>query len=241
MKATNSKYDFNKSLERIKNILDADNKSFKEVDGIPARDKLTYENGFYVDCTAVFVDIRDSSSLSEEHRRPVLAKIYRSFISEMVALLNDYSNTREVNIHGDSVWCVCDTLYKKDIDDVFSLAARICSLADVINYELKKRSYTTYEIGVGIDYGRALMIKAGHYGSGLSDVVWMGDVVNKACHLCSEANKTLYDGRIFLSSIIYDNLCDDNKKLCSKDYRRDLYMANIVNVGMNDWLKSQNK
>lgn len=239
MKATNKQYDFNSSLSRIDEILDASNDSFKESDSIVNRERLTYKNGFYVYCTALFVDIRDSSNMTDAHKRPVLAKIYRSFISEMVALMNGHDTCREVNINGDCVWCVCETKYKTDIDGVFSLAAKACSLVDILNYKLKKKNYQTYQVGVGIDYGRALMIKAGNDGSAINDVVWMGDVVNQACHLCNEANSGFFDKRVFLSNIIYDNLNDNNKALCSKDGGRDIYQADVVNINMSKWLKKQ--
>lgn len=239
MKATNKQYDFNSSLSRIDEILDASNDSFKESDSIVNRENLTYKNGFYVYCTALFVDIRDSSNMTDAHKRPVLAKIYRSFISEMVALMNGHDTCREVNINGDCVWCVCETKYKTDIDGVFSLAAKACSLVDILNYKLKIKNYQTYQVGVGIDYGRALMIKAGNDGSAIDDVVWMGDVVNQACHLCNEANSGFFDKRIFLSNIIYDNLNDNNKTLCSKDGGRDIYQADVVNINMSKWLKKQ--
>lgn len=185
MEATNIKYDFDSSLKRIDEILDAENKSFDEKDNIPSRETLTYTNGFYINCTAIFVDICDSSSLTNKHNRPTLAKIYRSYISEMVALLNGCDLTKEVNINGDCVWCVCDTPLKSDIDEIFSLAAKVCSLADILNYKLSKKGFETYEIGIGIDYGRALMIKSGYKGSQINDIVWMGDVVNQACHYLS--------------------------------------------------------
>lgn len=239
MEATNKQYDFNSSLSRIDEILDASNDSFEESDSIVDREKLTYKNGFYVYCTALFVDIRDSSNMTDAHKRPILAKIYRSFISEMVALMNGQDTCREVNINGDCVWCVCETKYKADIDGVFSLAAKACSLVDILNYKLKKKNYQTYQVGVGIDYGRALMIKAGNDGSGINDVVWMGDVVNQACHLCNEANSGFFDKRVFLSNIIYDNLNDNNKALCSKDGGRDIYQADVVNINMSEWLKKQ--
>lgn len=241
MEATHKpNYDFTKALARIDEILNADNSNFEDKDTIPSRYELTFSNGFYVYCTALFVDIRDSSSMTNEHRRPVLAKIYRSFISEMVALMNSFGKTKEININGDCVWCVCETPFKADIDEVFSLAARVCSMVDVLNYKLKKKGYTTYEVGVGIDYGRALMVKAGHKNAEINDVVWMGDVVNNACHLCNAANSSLFDKRVFLSNVIYDNLNETNQKLCSKDNARDIYQANIVNIGMNKWLKEQN-
>lgn len=239
MKATNKQYNFNSSLSRIDEILDASNDSFEESDSIVDREKLTFKNGFYVYCTALFVDIRDSSNMTDAHKRPVLAKIYRSFISEMVALMNGHDTCREVNINGDCVWCVCETKYKADIDGVFSLAAKACSLVDILNYKLKKKNYQTYQVGVGIDYGRALMIKAGNDGSAINDVVWMGDVVNQACHLCNEANSGFFDKRVFLSNIIYDNLNDNNKALCSKDGGRDIYQADVVNINMSEWLKKQ--
>lgn len=239
MKATNKEYNFISSLSRIDEILDASNDSFEESDSIVDREKLTFKNGFYVYCTALFVDIRDSSNMTDAHKRPVLAKIYRSFISEMVALMNGHETCREVNINGDCVWCVCETSYKADVDGVFSLAAKACSLVDILNYKLKKRNYQTYQVGVGIDYGRALMVKAGNKGSEINDVVWMGDVVNQACHLCNEANSGYFDKRVFLSNIIYDNLNDSNKALCSKDGGRDIYQADIINIGMNEWLKKQ--
>lgn len=239
MEATKKQYNFNSSLSRIDEILDASNDSFKESDSIVNRENLTYKNGFYVYCTALFVDIRDSSNMTDAHKRPVLAKIYRSFISEMVALMNGHDTCREVNINGDCVWCVCETKYKTDIDGVFSLAAKACSLVDILNYKLKIKNYQTYQVGVGIDYGRALMIKAGNDGSAIDDVVWMGDVVNQACHLCNEANSGFFDKRVFLSNIIYDNLNDNNKTLCSKDGGRDIYQADVVNINMSKWLKKQ--
>lgn len=232
-------FSLDSSLVRIDEILNSDNRSFEESSSIPSRSSLTYTNGVYVQCAALFVDIRDSSSMTDEHRRPVLAKIYRSFISEMVALFNGNEIVKEVNIQGDCVWCVCDTPYKKDINELFSLAARACSLVDILNYKLKQKEYITYSVGVGIDYGRALMIKAGTSGSGINDVVWMGDVVNRACHLSNEANSGYFDKRVFLSNIIYENLSEPNKKLCTKDSGRDIYQANVVNVVMNDWLNNQ--
>lgn len=241
MEATHKpSYEFKTALDRIDEIINANNSNFKDKESIPPHDKLSFSNGFYVYCTALFVDIRDSSTMTNEHRRPVLAKIYRSFISEMVAIMNSNLKTKEICINGDCVWCVCDTPFKSDIDNVFSLAARICSMVDILNYKLKKKEYSTYEVGVGIDYGRALMIKAGHKNSDINDVVWMGDVVNNACHLCNEANSSLFDKRVFLSNVIFDNLNDTNKKLCSKDDVRDIYQANIVNIEMNEWLKEQN-
>lgn len=92
MKATNKQYNFQRSIERIDVILSENDSHFEEKDSIASRSDLTFTNGFYVKCTALFVDIIDSSLLTTKQRRPVLAKIYRSFISEMVALMNGHDS-----------------------------------------------------------------------------------------------------------------------------------------------------
>lgn len=242
MKATNVIYDFGNSLKRIDEILDADNKQYEEKDSIPSRDSLTFTNGYYVNCTALFVDICDSSKLPEYQNRPVLAKIYRSFISELVALFNGASNCKEVNIHGDSVWAVFDTPYKDDVDNVYSTACKANALVNILNYKLGKKGYKTYKVGIGIDYGRALMIKAGHKGSSINDVVWMGDVVNQACHLAAKGNASNSNGNpIMLSTVIYDNLNAGNQGLCSYNQSNLCYQSNAVNVKMSNWLEEQDK
>ena len=86
-------------------------------------------------CTAIFVDICDSSDLTDVQKRAVLAKIYRCFISEMVAMFNGFSQCREISINGDCVWAVFDTPYKQDA------ACKANALIEVLNYKLKKRLY----------------------------------------------------------------------------------------------------
>lgn len=236
MEATNTSYSFLDSLSRIDDILDASSNEYVDSSSIPGREKLTYKNGYYVNCTAIFVDICDSSDMTDKNKRPVLGKIYRSFISEMVAMFNDWSQCKEISINGDCVWAVFDTPYKSDIDAAFSAACKAGSLVDVLNYKLNKKGYQTYKVNIGIDYGRALMLKAGYKGSGINDVIWMGDVVNSACHLCSE-NRGWYGKRIFLSNTVYSNLCDDNKALCERFGNN--YHSSAINSEMNSWLKRQ--
>ena len=72
-------YSYIESSARIRAILDQPTGAFEEVEGLPDRDKLTYSNGFYGMCSAIFIDIRDSSGLPQKYKRPTLAKIYRAF------------------------------------------------------------------------------------------------------------------------------------------------------------------
>lgn len=78
-------YSVEKSSERMDDILDSSNSNFKDTDSIPLRSELTFKNGYYVNITAIFIDIVGSSDMTDEHRRPTLAKMYRAFLSECVA------------------------------------------------------------------------------------------------------------------------------------------------------------
>ena len=151
-------YDIDKSSQRMDDILGAGNGNFSDSDSIPQRSLLTYTNGYYVNVTALFIDIIGSSDMTDEHKRPTLAKIYRCFISECTALMNSQTICKEININGDCVWGVFETPYKSDIDTVFSIAARLNSLIKILNYKLRKKGYSQISVGIGMDYGRALMV-----------------------------------------------------------------------------------
>ena len=237
MKSNYIDYDFEKSRKRIDDILKTEDKSFEEVDKIPSRDKLTFNNGFYVNKTsALFVDIRESSKLPSKYKRPVLARIYRSYISEVVAVINGNPLCSEININGDCVWGVFDAQYKHQLDRLFSTAAEVSSIIDTLNCKYKKKGIDPLTVGIGLGFGRVLMIKAGYSGSGLNDVVWMGEVVNESSNLCAYGNKTDKDREIMVSKVFRDYLNENNQKLLSWNSNRSCYHGDVVNVEMNNWI-----
>ncbi|MBK6871326.1 MAG: adenylate/guanylate cyclase domain-containing protein [Kineosporiaceae bacterium] len=230
-------YDHIASFARLDSILAQSQSSYEEVDALPDRDRLTYANGFYAYCSALFVDIRDSSKLPSKYQRPALAKLYRAYISEMVAILNGTRLAREVNIVGDGVWAVLNTPARSNIDEVFAVAARVNTLVEVLNYKLRKAGYTDpIRVGIGMAYGRALMIKAGYNGSGLADVVYMGDVVNAAAKLAAQGSKGLFPSPpIMIDDTFAGNLDKDNVRLVKKDWSLGCYVANVIDPKMHDW------
>lgn len=242
-KATTYTYKVEDSAARMDDILDASDNNYEDnKNSIPSRDKLTYKNGYYVNVTALFIDIVDSSKLTDGHKRPTLAKMYRAFLSECVAIMNSWEMCKEININGDCVWGVFETPKKSDIDNVISVAAQLNSMIKILNYKLKKKKYDTISVGIGIDDGRALMVKAGYSGSGINEIVWMGDVVNTACHLANKAGRGTRNTMI-VTEQIYNNLNDQHKGLLSSyvDGQITRYEGNIIRNGMEDWYKENCK
>jgi class 3 adenylate cyclase len=238
-------YDYLKSFERLDEILDS-SAQFEERDEIPNREELTYKNGFYVKCSAIFIDIRDSSSLPTRYQRRTLAKIYRAYISELVAVLSSYDTCKEVNIVGDSVSGIFEAKYKNQTLDIFQASYTIHSLIKTLNYKLNKKGIDEIKIGIGIAKGRALMVQAGYKGSGIKDVVWMGDVVNLASNLCGKGNKD-WVSSIVISKQIYNDL-EGQKNKFGKPYQgmfsyhyEGFYSGNIIRLDMEDWLSDQER
>lgn len=235
MQANHKTYDFEKSRERIDEILDSSDNNYIDSKTIPSRDSLTFTNGYYVYGTAIFIDMRGSKDYAKNHRRPVLAKVYRSYISELVAVLNSLDKVRELYIEGDCVWAVYNTPTKTDIDNVFSIASKANSLIDTINVKLRKKKYTEIKAGIALHYGETLMIKAGYKGSNINEVTWIGNLVSDTAYLCSKANR--YNSKkILYSNVFYSNLKTENQKMLKKNNTLDCYEGNIVNTTMNNWV-----
>lgn len=237
MEASYSSYDFKKSIERIDEILSSSDASYDEHKGVPARSTLTFLNGYYVDVTIMFVDLRGSKELSTKHTRPVLAKLYRAYISEVVAVMKGNPKISEIYIEGDGVWGVFNTTTNKDVQSVFSTGAEISSLIDILNIKLSKKKYSTVSVGIGIEDGETLYIKAGFKGSGLNEVVWVGKPVGIASGLCKIGNRTSTDKEFMVSERVYGMLSEHQKGLLTYNKNRGCYHGNVINNHMNEWAR----
>lgn len=229
-------YDVRKSADRMDDILNEASSAFTAKGSIPSREALTYNNGYYVNVVSLFIDMVGSSNLTEKHDKPTLAKIYRCFISECIAIMNSEDLCKEINIVGDCVGGIFDMSNKEDINKVILVAAKLNGMIKILNHKLKEKGYLEISAGIGIDVGQALMVKAGYSQSGINDIIWMGDVVNSACHLCNGAGR---NGRktVVLSEGIYDSLDVHIKSQFNSFYNGTvkLYEGNIVDGAMEEW------
>lgn len=152
----------------------------------------------------------------------------------VVAVINSFEDCKEINIVGDCVSAIFNARYKSQLQAMFSCSAKINSLIKILNYKLKKKNIQTISIGIGLAYGRSLMVKAGYSGSTINDVVWMGDVVNEASNLCNKANKGV-NQCILVDGDVECNLTDYQKGLLEYNYTEQCYEGNIINKEMEKW------
>ena len=158
--------------------------------------------------------------------------------------MQSYDTCKEVNIVGDCVNGIFTCHSKDDVLDPFSAAYTINGIIQVLNKKLEAKGYNTIKIGIGIAKGDALMVQAGYNGSGLNDVIWMGNVVNYACHLCGSANKN-GNSLINISEEVYDDLEGKlgynnvpYQDMMHRPFGENYYTGNVILRSIEEWLEN---
>ena len=239
-------YDYKESKQRVVDILDS-KVDVEKKDSIPSSDSaFTYENGIKAWVGSLFVDIVDSSRLCKSPDKTT-AKIFRAFCSEIIAILKDDDNYREIGIRGDCVYCIYTANLQSDLVEIFRHAYRINTFMKMLNKLLNKKGYEQIQAGSGLGCGEDLIIKAGHSGSGINDKIWIGKAVVDACKLGNTANRNGI-GAITMSTLFYDNVIDILKeenenysswvKAHTSSYYGpiDYYHCDIIQKDFNNWI-----
>lgn len=187
-------------LEDIKKVVkDVRNTSFDYITtkNVPSRDTLglTYESGITkkgkeINTCVLYVDIRNSVSLSDAHQVRTMSKIYTAFTKSMLKIAQHHNGFVR-NIIGDRVMIVFNV--KNCFTNAVDCAITINHTAQII-----KEVFTNvdFKCGIGIDYGTMKVIKVGIEKRGSENVenknlVWIGKTANTASRLTDVANKEI--------------------------------------------------
>ena len=241
-----AEYDYRKGKERIEEILDNELEVIEQ-NKLPKDDAFTFSNGYYSWVTGVFVDIRDSSILFADEDKEKVAKIIRSFTSEVIEILRDDDNLREIGIRGDCVYAIYTTPKKKDVLEVADKTFYINTYMNMLNTLLIKRSLPEILVGIGMSTDQELVVKAGRKDVGINSKVWIGKAVTRASNLSSLGNR---DGNpaLVYSSCSFDNFIEGleerNKEKKPRDWFKDhkdnengvYYTAYVVKSDFDKWI-----
>lgn len=238
-------YDYAEGRKRIEEILDNPLEIIETKEKIPQDTSFTFSNAYHGWVTGVFVDIRDSTRLFQNENKMIVAKIIKSFTSEIIEILRDSDLRREIGIRGDCVYAIYTTPDMDDIYDVFEKAVEINTFIKMLNKLLLGKNFPKIEIGIGVSSGIELIVKAGRQNSGINNLVWIGKAVTTAAHLSSFGSKNNID-RIVLSNSTYINIIDRYKKEYPNNaetwFRKinindnDFYCANIIKIKFNKYI-----
>jgi class 3 adenylate cyclase len=218
--------------DKVKAIL---NEKFEvtEVTYVPKIDdsKLTFGNtGLRFTGSALFIDLRGSTNVLNNHDRVTVAKLHMAFFHTIVKIANDNDgNVRSFN--GDSALIFFQGNYKETLSTAVKCAMQIKYMIDNneggINELLKK--YTKLNFGIGVDHGNILCTKVGIGGEHNRDIFWIGNAVNKSTILGDNSQSP---NHISISSYVYNNLVDyakfgKRKNYLGQDEQVDMWTCGI--------------
>ena len=203
-------YNYKDGKTRVKDILNGNLQVIKK-DKVPCDDDFTFENAYKCWVTGIFVDIRNSTDLFAEQNQTMVAKIIKSFSSEVIEILRDSNYCNEIGIRGDCVYAVYSTPKQNDTYEITDKAFWINTLLKMLNKLFEEKKYLKITAGIGISTAEELVIKAGRKGVGINSKVWIGDAVTKASKLSSLSNKNNI-GPIAMSDCTYFNMIELLKK-----------------------------
>lgn len=241
-----SNYDYKKGKERVESILDNKLEVIEENE-LPKDNAFTFNNGYYSWVTAVFVDIRDSSSLFAHEDKEKVSKVIRSFTSEIIEILRNDDNIREIGIRGDCVYAIYTTPLKSDIYEIADKTFYINTYMKMLNQLLSNRNLPQVEVGIGMSTAQELVVKAGRKDVGINSKVWIGEAVTKASNLSSLGNKDNNDSLVY-STCSYNNFIEkleevdkgkNPKGWFTYKYNQNFgyyYTASIVKSGFDKWI-----
>lgn len=240
-------YDYRKGKERVESILDNDLIVIDQNE-VPSDESFTFSNGYYSWVTGVFVDIRDSSTLFSDEDKEKVSKIIRSFTSEVIEILRNDDNLREIGIRGDCVYAIYTT---PSTDDIYELADKtfwINTYMKMLNKLLADRSLPKINVGIGMSTAQELVVKAGRKDVGINSKVWIGKAVTRASNFSSLGNKKGNPALVY-ANCSYINFIDKLKEVSgekAKDWFKHhldegdgaYYTANIVKSNFDKWISN---
>jgi len=239
-------YDYKYRKKKVEEILD-NTDTVNDVKKFPRDNDFTYTNGYKAWATAIFVDLRDSTTLFSGNNDVDIAKVIRGFTSEIIEILRKDSedDLKEIGIRGDCVFAVYSTQYQLDIYQVAERAFYINTYIKMLNKLLEERTLPIINVGIGLATSETLAVKAGRKSSGIHNLVWIGESVAKASKLSDLGSKNGINS-IVMSSLFYENFIEDHikandeaKSWWKSGYSGEYgtyYHGNVVKLAFNDWI-----
>jgi len=187
--------------ESVKEMLSGDYETL-EIDVVPAASQVSLgKRAVRVAVIAFSIDLRESTSMLDDHRSQTTGKIHKAFL-HVVATVVRSSGGKIRNFTGDGLlafWPLSST----EVDDVVVAALKINELIRNDAAALFAK-YRDLDFGIGVSSGSILVFKVGLEGATRdSDLVFIGDCVNMAVKMAKKAQAPL---PIWVTSDIHDAL-----------------------------------
>ncbi|MUK66456.1 adenylate/guanylate cyclase domain-containing protein [Aliivibrio fischeri] len=201
--------------DKVKSIID-DEFDVTDIKYVPDIDttSLTFGNkGLRFESTTLFIDMRGSTTVLNNHNRTTVAKLHKAYFHTIVTIAKSLGGEVR-SFNGDGMLVFFEGTTKQTLSNAVKAAMKMKWMLSSSESDVKKKmeKYSTVDFGIGVDYGKVLCAKVGIAGANNRDLVWIGNAVNKSVKIGDQLN-----GVIGISSCVYSNLLDEVKYTTEKD------------------------
>lgn len=227
MKPVNTKFNLNDSLDEIDQILKSGDVVMRKENYTPEDSKGARGSIINVSVvSAKFIPVAKSNQSLENW-----AKANDALLSQIYAMVACQPQLLNFEWDGCMLHAIFNTTHKEHIDGLLDTVGKILSLTDVINYKVAETGWS-YIIKAAIDYKKALSVPINK-----DTTLWKVDGLFELDELLDDLNTK----RLIISKFIYNNLKEGYQALFQglEPFDSKIYQADIVNIGINNWLKEQ--
>lgn len=221
-------YNFIHSLNRIDTLIDSSKPQADVLPYIPTVEDAAKNTVTQVCATIMCIKLNSNKDLLSKEE----CKYLHAFILETTQICRSNDCCRDIVIMPDCIMVIYSTPQKVNVDAVIDDSARINSLAMVVNK--KSNDTVAFSVTIGIDYGQIIMMPV----SGANETTtytWYGPAIQEAKKL-TEGKNLEY---VYITQIIWNNIRTENQRLFKKaSIMEDYYAGSIINVTMNNWVKT---
>jgi len=183
---------------------------------IPDVDDIQFaKSGTEIELAMLFIDIRESTKITDGLRRTTAAKMYKAFLwgVAQIARMND-GELRSFN--GDGVLVAFIGSSKRT--NAAKAALQMSWFAQKVlkpkldmvfqNSQQLRSDGIEFDFGIGIDVGKVLVVRGGIRGENNNDLVWVGNATNYAVKLSALSKD---DYHVYISKSVYDSMEKSSK------------------------------
>ena len=174
---------FKENGQRIDDILGM-NIDLTDARVVPKTEDVGFEEGRQIETAVLFIDMRGSTVLSQDTQRKTISKIYKSFFDSVSKVVSYKTDAHIRGFAGDRLMAVFSPGEDSCNNAVDTAIIMQTVITHILNPKLKEKFNVKIDYGIGIDYGKMMVVRVGIYGGGSnSDLVWSGRTANYASKL----------------------------------------------------------
>ncbi|GAB3722684.1 adenylate/guanylate cyclase domain-containing protein [Flavobacterium koreense] len=185
--------------------------------------RLTLGNtGIYGEFTFLYVDMRGSSSYTDQHRLQTITKIYKAYHHCMVECIKQF-NGKIRSFDGDRVLAVFSG--ERKVNNAVECAMKIVGCKyDILKPKINSAfNNNNFSLGVGISTGNIMVSKAGTgYDKNNRDLIWIGDPPNLGAKLSDEADSP---NSIYICKTTFGRLKEVNQFTTRNGVKIDMWTS----------------